>query len=826
MEAVEKGLSTTQALKLRAQYGPNEIILQSKKSVIFHFLKKLFNPLIITLIFVAGLSFFLGENVNSIIIIAMALLSVILSFVQEHNASRAAEKLRAMVKINATVLRNGQKIELPLREIVPGDVIELTAGKMVPADVKIINSKDLYINQAALTGESFPAKKNVDDVEIVPAETIFNSNHLAFLGSNVASGIGEALVLKTGKETEFGKLSAKTIGSQTTANSFDRGINRFIWLMVRFTFVLVLFIFVINAIFKTGLLESLLFSLAIAISLTPEMLPMMVAINLSKGAMEMARKRVIVKELTSIQNFGAMDVLCIDKTGTLTINNITLIKHCDFRGIENDEILKFAYLNSSFQTGLDNLLDNAVIKHKKFDLAEIKKIDELPFDFNRRIMSVIVEENNHRLLISKGAPEEILNRANSYTSGNDKFPLDKKILADLNKKYEEFSQDGFRVLAIAYKTIENKSQYSDDDENDLIFSGFIAFLDPPKSTAQSAIVQLKNLGINLKILTGDNVIVTKKICQEVGIPIQNALSGEQIDQLNDLELQQSVEKTNIFSRLDPIQKERIVKAIQKNNHAIGYLGDGINDAPALKAADVGISVDNATDIAKETAQIILLEKELTVLSDCIDVGRKNFGNTIKYLKVGSSSNFGNMISLAGASIFLPFLPALPTQLLLNDFLYDVSQVTLPTDNVDKDYLAKPKIWDIKFIEEFMLYFGSLATVFDLITFAFMWYVFHASPELFRTGWFVESLATQILIVYIIRTRKIPFFESFPSLPLLLTTLGIVILGAILPYTKIGRFFEFVPLSFNFFIFLIIIVLVYLVFAQILKNWFIKKFGYE
>lgn len=635
----------------------------------------------------AALSLFLGENVNSTIIITMALLSVILSFVQEYNASKAEQKLRAMIKVKSIVFRNGQKAELPIREIVPGDIIELSGGRMIPADLKIVQAKDLYINQSTLTGESYPARKNAEDSK--SNDNIFNSQNLAFMGSSVASGIGEALVIKTGQQTEFGKLSTE-LAKKTPLTSFDQGINRFIWLMIRFTFVLVIFIFIINAIFKGNIIETLLFSLAIAIGLTPEMLPTMVTINLSRGAIEMAKRKVIVKELSLIQNFGAMDILCVDKTGTLTINNITLIKHCDARGIENEEILKLAFLNSTFQTGLENLLDTAIFNHKKFDLTGIKKIDELPFDFNRRIMSVIVEEKNHNFLISKGAPEEILKRSKKFKIDNKEQLLDKQTHADLMKQYYDFSKEGFRVLAIASKIIKNKNEYFDSDENDLTFHGFIAFLDPPKPTAKNAITSLNNLGINLKILTGDNELVAEKICRDVGIPIGNILSGENIDKLNDYQLQQEVDKTNVYARINPLQKERVIKALRNNNHSVGYLGDGINDAPSLKVADVGISVDNTTDIAKETAQIILLEKELTILSDCVGIGRKNFGNTIKYIKVGSSSNFGNMISMAGASIFLPFLPALPTQLLLNDLLYDFSQVTLTTDNVDEDYLAKPK----------------------------------------------------------------------------------------------------------------------------------------
>lgn len=819
----ERGLSQAEASKRLTQFGPNEITRRDEKSALYQFLKRFFNPLILTLILVAIISLAFGEKVNAGIIIAMAILSVVFSFVQEHNASRAAAKLRSMIKITARVFRNGQIVDIPLREIVPGDRIELVAGKMVPADVKIIKSNDLYINQAALTGESFPVKKFAEEpyAQINP----FDNPNLAFMGTSCASGLGEAIVLKTGLTTEFGKVSehsAQTI-SET---SFEKGIKRFTWLMIRFTFSLVLFIFIINALFKGNLIESLLFSLAIAIGLTPEMLPMIVTINLAKGAIDMAKRKVIIKELASIQNFGAMDVLCTDKTGTLTINDIILIRHCDALGKENEKVLRLAFINSHLQAGLENLLDNAVLKHKNFDISKIEKIDELPFDFNRRIMSVVVKENETLTLISKGAPEEIFRRAQKYLAPDQILPLDKKIKNELDQIYQKFSQDGFRVLAIGYRPIETKKDFTDDDEKDLIFAGFIAFLDPPKPTAEKAVADLNSLGIELKILSGDNALVTKKICSELKIPILGTISGDEIEKLSDFELQEKIEKINIFSRLNPIQKEKVIKALQAKGHTVGYLGDGINDAPGLKAADVGISVDNATDIAKETAQIILLEKSLRVLADCVDEGRRTFANVIKYIKMGASSNFGNMLSMTGASIFLPFLPMLPPQILLNNFLYDVSQVALPTDGVDKDYLTKPKPWNINFIKEFMIYIGPVSSIFDFATFGIMWYIFHATPSLFQTGWFVESLATQVFVVYIIRTSKIPFIESRPSSTFFIVTLSIVIFGAILPYTFLGRLMGFAPLPWLFFLILIIMILAYLVLVQFVKQWFIKKFGYE
>ncbi|MCL5407236.1 MAG: magnesium-translocating P-type ATPase [Patescibacteria group bacterium] len=823
LETKENGLTIEEAKKRLLQYGSNQIVSQNEKGVILKFLSKFTSPLIVMLISIAILSYFFGEKINSMIILLMALLSGVLSFIQEYHASESAKKLNAMVKIVVRVWRSGQKKDIPLAEIVPGDVVELTSGKMIPADLRIISSQNLFINQAVLNGEAFPAKKNPSQ-GFKKAESLWDNDNLAFMGSNIASGTGTGLVLQTGKNTEFGKLSHEVtkIGGQT---SFEKGINNFSWLMIKFTFVLVIIIFIINAIFKGNILDSLLFSLAIAVALTPEMLPMIVAINLSKGAIDMAKKKVIVKELRAIQNFGAMDILCTDKTGTLTINEIVLIKHCDPQGKESDELLRLAYLSSHFQEGSENLFDRAIQNHKKFDSSNCRKIYEIPFDFSRRLSSIVLKIDAKKQLISKGAPEEIFSRSNKYLVNDKISPLTTEVKNDLQKLYDDYSRDGFRVLGLGFKEVEEKSDYSVTDEKDLTFVGFVAFLDPPKPTAKDAIELLNSYKIDLKILSGDNELVTRKICSEVGIKISNVLSGEMIEKLNDLQLQAEIEKVNVLIRLSPMQKKRVIEVL-RNQHTVGFLGDGINDAPALRAADVGISVDNAFDVAKETAEIILLEKDLSILGNCVVEGRKTFANIIKYIKVGSSSNFGNMLSMSGASIFLPFLPALPSQLLLNNFLYDVSQVALPTDNVDTDYLIQPRPWDIKYIKEFMLFVGPVSSIFDFTTFGVMWYVFHASPELFRTGWFVESLCTQILVIFIIRTKKIPFIQSRPSKTLIYTTLSIVLLTSFLPYSPVARYFGFEPLPILFFGFLLGIVVLNMLLTQIVKNWFIKKFGFE
>lgn len=824
LETGEKGLAKSQIRSRIAKFGPNEITTSNERGLILEFLSKLANPLVILLIVIAVISLFFGEKISAIIIILMAILSVILTFIQEHNANKNAKKLQAMVKVKVAVIRDGKLEEVLLNNVVPGDIVELSAGKMIPADMRIIESKDLFINQSALNGESFPVRKGIK-VEPNLSGPIYDLNTIAFMGSSVVGGFGRAVVVRTGAQTEFGKLSGEAT-KIVVETSFDKGIKNFTWLMIRFILILAAFIFAVNAIFKGNLIDALLFSLAIAVGLAPEMLPMLVTVNLSKGALVMAKKKVIIKELDSIQNFGAMDVLCTDKTGTLTINDIVLVKHCGVDGKENNEILRFAYMNSYFQSGMDNLLDKAVLAHKKFPLTHIKKIDEIPFDFTRRIMSVVVRDKSQIEIVSKGAPEDIINVIKYYYDNGKIHSFNKRVAEKISEQYESFSKDGFRVLAIAYKKINKNSNYSKADEKDLIFMGFIAFLDPPKPSTQETIDSLQKIGVKLIILSGDNELVSQRIAEEVKFKIEGIITGSEIDKLSDEKFARIVEKVNIFSRVNPMQKERVIEALQKNKHIVGFLGDGINDAPALKASDVGISVNNAVDIAKETAEIILLEKDLTILKDCVLEGRRVFANIIKYIKMGASSNFGNMLSMTGASIFLPFLPMLPTQILLNNFLYDLSQLSIPTDNVDKDYLIRPKPWNMDFIKKFVIYIGPISSIFDFVTFGVMWFVFHASPELFRTGWFIESLFTQVLVVHIIRTNKIPFIESKPSKALLITTVGIIIFSWIIPYSFLGKPFDFAPLPILFFAILIVMAMAYLILVQVVKKWFIRKFGFE
>jgi Mg2+-importing ATPase len=820
-----KGLTDKEAFERLEKYGYNEPAKKKKRTILAQILLKFINPLVIVLIIIGTFSLFFGEKISALLVFLMVLMSVFLSFIQEYRSGKEAEKLSEMVRTTATVYRNGKPKEIKIREIVPGDIIDLFAGDMIPADLRIISCKDLFINQASLTGESFPIEKISTPLQ-QSGNSVAELRNIAFMGSSVVSGTALAVVVKTGISTQFGELSRK-LATMRIETSFDKGIHSFTWLMIRAMFFMVLFIFTINALRRGNFIESLLFSLGVAVGLTPEMLPMLVAINLSKGAIAMSKKQVIVKRLNSIQNFGAMDVVCTDKTGTLTLDKIVLEKHCDVVRKEDDDVLKYAYVNSFYQTGLKNLLDKAILKHEKLVVVQAKKVDEIPFDFSRKIMSVVVEIEGKHKFISKGAPEEIFKRCTHYELDGDILEMEFWLLADLKEEYDRLSAEGFRVLAIAYKDMDNKKEvYSKDDETGLILKGYVAFLDPPKPSAKNAIQALKKLGVQFKVLTGDNELVTKKICSEVGLNIEGLVTGDTVDKLDDKGLQSLVEITTVFARLSPLQKERVIHALHENKHIVGYLGDGINDAPALKASDVGISVNNAVDIAKESADIILLKKSLMVLEDGVIEGRKTFGNIVKYIKMGSSSNFGNMFSMTGGSMFLPFLPMLPIQILFNNFLYDLSQVAIPTDEVDKEYLLKPRPWNVSYIKKFMFIIGPISSIYDFITYGVMLFIFHAGPELFHTGWFIESLCTQTLVIHIIRTGKVPFIESKPSSFLVMTSIFIVAIGIIIPFSPLAKPFGFVAPPPLYFVALVIMVVAYLFSVQFAKRIFIKKYGYD
>lgn len=824
-----KGLSHAEGIKRLAQYGINDPLKKEKRGLVMEFLVRLVNPLVIVLFVISAFSYIFGEKVSAIMVALMALLSVIISFVQEYKAGRDAEKLIDMVRLMSNVYRDGSVVNMKMHDIVPGDVVTLSAGDMIPADIRIISAKDLFINQSTFTGESFPIEKFSDKL----MKGQYSSTSLinvALMGSSVVSGTAEGVVLMTGPNTELGRISQE-LQDSAPITAFDKGVRSFTMLMIKFMFILALAVFAINAVSKGNMVEAFLFALAVAVGLAPEMLPMEVTLNLSKGAIDMARKGIIVKRLDSMQNFGAMDILCTDKTGTLTQDDITLVKHINALAQEDEDVLRFAFLNSYYQTGLHNVLDAAVLKHQHLAIADCTKIDEIPYDFKRRVMSVIVKMDHTNRIITKGAPEEILKRCNRYEIDGKVSPLTTQIISNLEKEYDVLSADGFRVLAIGYDECSGekcKNEFTCSDEVNLIFKGFICFLDPAKPTVAGTITGLEKLGIVLKILTGDNELVTKKICGDVGLDSRGMITGDEIEKLSDSELAVVVEKMTIFARVNPLQKERVIMALQANKHIVGFLGDGINDAPALKAADVGISVNNAVGIAKDTADIILLRKSLTVLKECVVEGRKTFGNIIKYIKMGASSNFGNMFSMVGASLLLPFLPMRPIQILLNNFLYDMSQVSLPSDSVDDEYIESPRPWNIDYIKKFMLFIGPISSLFDYLTFALMWFFFHAntvaSQAVFNTGWFLESLTSQTLVIYVLRTNKIPFIESNPSKALVITTLSVLTFAYVLASTRFGEIFGFTPLPWSFFVILFFMMVVYLTLVQMVKKWFLKKYG--
>ncbi|HOX54286.1 MAG TPA: magnesium-translocating P-type ATPase [Candidatus Omnitrophota bacterium] len=825
LKTSQRGLSEEEAKKRLDEYGNNEPARKKKRTILAQILSKFINPLVIVLLIIAGFSLFFGEKLSAFLVILMAIMSVFLSFIQEYRAGKEAEKLSEMVRATATVYRNGRAKEIKIREIVPGDIVDLFAGDMIPADLRIISAKDLFVNQASLTGEAFPIEK-VPEPPASKTTSITELKNIAFMGSSVVSGTALGVAVKTGISTQFGEV-ARRLATMRIETSFDKGVQQFTWLMIRAMFFMVLFIFAINAFRRGSFIEALLFSLGVAVGLTPEMLPMLVAINLSKGAIAMSKKDAIVKRLNSIQNFGAMDVLCTDKTGTLTLDKIVLERHCDVVRQENEDVLRLAYINSFYQTGLKNILDRAILKHEKLLVKQYKKIDEIPFDFSRKLMSVVVDMESKHKLIVKGAPEEIFKRCTKYELDGEVFEMEDLILSDLKEEYDNLSAEGFRVLAVGYKDTDNKkNSYSKNDEQDLILQGYMAFLDPPKPTVKKAIEALKKLGIDFKVLTGDNELVTKKICSEVGLDVKGLVIGDEVEKATDSKLKELVKATNVFARLSPLQKERVIHALHENGHIVGYLGDGINDAPALKASDVGISVNNAVDIAKESADIILLKKSLMVLEDGVIEGRKTFGNIVKYIKMGSSSNFGNMFSMTGGSLFLPFLPMLPIQILLNNFLYDISQVAIPTDEVDREYIAKPRQWNVNYIKKFMIIIGPISSIYDFLTYGVMLFIFHAQAALFHTGWFIESLCTQTLVIHVIRTGKIPFIESRPSRFLILTSILIVSIGIFIPFSPLAKAFGFVAPPPMYFVALFLMVTTYLFFVQKVKKWFIGKYGYE
>jgi len=854
LESSPEGLSEGQADEKRKMYGTNEILHEKPDPWYRQLLSAFINPFIIVLLVLLMISIVMDiilaepgqRDYKTIVVVSvMVVLSSFLRFWQEFSSNKAAEELKNMVETTATVLRaNSRKEEVNFKDIVPGDVVSLSAGDMIPADIRILQSKDLFVSQAILTGESLPLEKNENPILATATQSPLEFDNCCFMGTNVISGTATAIVVATGKDTYLGKIG-KAISGKRPETSFDKGVNKVSWLLIRYMLVMVPLVFVINGVTKNNWLDALLFAIAIAVGLTPEMLPMIVTANLAKGAKNMSKRKVIVKRLNAIQNIGAMDILCTDKTGTLTMDKIILERHLNVLGNEDDEVLKWAYFNSFHQTGLKNLLDVAVLEHVELhDYLKVeenyRKVDEIPFDFQRRRMSVILEQKNGKqLLICKGAVEELLGlcshafypgeNAQIHIENDAIVPLDATIRATVMQTSKKLNEDGLRVLLVAIKEYDSRSaNYSISDENNMVLTGFIGFLDPAKPSAKPAIESLQQLGVSIKVLTGDNDIVTKKICRDVGIPFHQVLLGNDIAQMTDTELSQHLETTSIFAKLNPVQKSRIVSLFQEQGHTVGFMGDGINDAPALRNADVGISVDTAVDIAKESADIILLEKDLMVLRKGVIYGRRTFGNIIKYIKMTTSSNFGNMFSMLGASIFLPFLPMLPIQLLIQNLLYDISQISIPWDRMDDDFLKKPQKWDANSISRFMLYIGPVSSVFDYITFAVLFYVFKANaPEhqhLFQTGWFVEGLLSQVLIVHMIRTRKIPFLQSWATAPVVALTTLVMLIGLVLPFTPFAHSVNLQPLPLAYFPWLIGILIGYCFLVQFAKERFIRKFS--
>ncbi len=800
------GLTSNEAVLKLKEFGRNEVVESKKLSGFFAFLSRFKNPLLLILIVSALVSGFLGDPVTATIIILVVLASVTVDFVNTHRSEKAAEDLKKRVMLSASVVRDGTAKEISFAEIVPGDVVVLSVGDIVPADGEVFESKDLYTNESQLTGESFPVEKN--------------NGQDVFMGSSITTGRAYLLVKQTGKNTKFSHI-AESLLTEETPTEFDIGIKKFSVLIMRITFFLVFFIFLFDSIFKRGIFESFMFGLALAVGLTPELLPMIIALNLSRGSLDMAKRGVIVKKLSAIQNFGNMDILCTDKTGTLTQDQIKLVKYVDADGNDSEKVLLAGYLNSLFSGGFKNPLDEAIKDYKNIDITTYKKIDEVPFDFERRRDSVVVGNLGNHILIAKGAPEQVIEACSFF--GDQDTTIDDSHRKKIISLYEKMSMDGFRIIAVAHKILpESEKTYSKEDEIKMTFLGFIAFIDPAKESVKDTLKALENYGIEIKILTGDNEFVTQKIAGDISLPIKDSLLGSDIEKMSDIELATRAEHTTIFARVNPEQKERIIKALRSKGHVVGFLGDGINDAPPLRAADVGISVENAVDVAKDTADLILLKKSLNDLIEGVIEGRRTFANTLKYMMMNLSSNFGNMFSMAGASAIFPFLPMTPPQILLNNFLYDSSQFAIPTDNVDDSYLLKPRRLKMDFIKKFMFIFGPISSVFDFITFYVLFAVFNFKDGAFQSGWFLESMITQIFVVYIIRTRKIPFVESFPSKPLFWSVIASVCAAWFFVYSALGKYFGFVALPFYVAFTIIIITIAYLVFIEIAKIWFFNR----
>ena len=838
LNSTPKGLSTEEAERRLDKYGANELAHAKQLGFWGDIFRRCKSPLVIQLLAIAAIAGVIGEAKSAVIVGAMVVLSVGLSYILDRRSSRAVETLGKRVQSRALVLRDGVETEIKITDVVPGDIVLLHAGSIIPADVRLLTAKDFFLSQSSLTGESMPVEKTSHAGE-AQGQSAWELVNACYLGSSVTSGSARGVVVNTGTRTLFGSIF-KSLGEEREKTSFDIGVLSFTWLMIRFMLVMTCAVFFIVGMTKGNWGEALLFALSIAVGLTPEMLPMIVTVNLAKGALAMAAKKVIIKRLPSIQNFGAIDILCTDKTGTLTQDQVVLERYVDIIGHTSEDVLSYAYLNSHYQTGLRNLIDRAIIDHSDLNVEICRLVDELPFDFQRRRMSVVVDYDGDHVLICKGAVEEVYDRCSYYTIGDEVFPLIEMIRDNLFEEVDKLNRDGFRVLAIAYREFSReKTNFSIKDEAELILMGYVAFFDPPKASATEALGLLHNAGVRVKVLTGDNGLVTQKVCTNVGLKAERVVTGAELSKLNPQEFSQLVLEEDIFVKLSPAQKEQIVRALREAGHVVGFMGDGINDAPALKAADVGISVDSAVDVAKETADIVLLEKSLLVLEEGIMEGRRVFANIVKYIRMGASSNFGNMFSVVGASYMLPFLPMQSVQILTNNLLYDFSQTGIPTDNVDEELVVKPLKWNVENIKRFMLFIGPISSIFDYATFALMWYFFGCSAfsdpgagpaqqemlaRLFQTGWFVESLLTQTMIVHIIRTRRIPFFGSRASLHMTLTTLAIMAVAGWLPYSPFADALGMVPLPPIFWAWIAGFLATYGILTHIVKTWYFNRYG--
>jgi len=817
------GLDTAEVQSRLTTYGPNDAATVKRLPLWLQFLTRFRNPLVIILLVASGLSAATGDAASFLIVVAIVTLSMTLDFVQEVRAQNAVEALRRSVAVQATVRRNGTSLPVLIDQLVPGDIVELIAGDLVPADSRLVDSRDLFVNQALLTGEPYPAEKQASDAALGAGNPAGASNAV-FAGTSVISGTATIVICRTGSQTALGHL-ATSLAEKPPATAFALGIRRFGMLIMRVTVLMVLFVLVVNISFHRPVLESLMFALALAVGLTPELLPMIVTVTLARSAMELAKKKVIVKRLSAIHDLGAMDVLCTDKTGTLTEATIKLVRAIDGHGAESQRAYAYAYINSQFESGMKSPLDEAILGAHPFDMTGWSKIDEVPFDFERRRVSVLVEQDAKRRLIVKGAPEDLLRLSGQYEGADGEArPLDAETRGIFAATLDALGGQGYRALGVASRAVDaSHLTAAITDESDLVFSGFAVFLDPPKASAGVTIQAMAAAGISVKVLTGDNEFVTRHVFTEIGIPVTGVLTGDALATLSDEALVGQLSRVNLFCRVNPQQKLRILLALKRLSHVVGFLGDGINDAPALHAADVGISVDGAADVARAAADLILLEHDLAVVREAVVDGRSAVQNVSKYVLMGSSSNFGNMFSMAGAALFLPFLPMLPIQILLNNLLYDVSEIAIPFDRVDQEATARPVKWDVKLIERFMLVFGPVSSVFDFLTFYALLYLFSAGEAVFQTGWFIESITTQVLVVFAIRTRR-RFFRSRPHWFLAVMALGSVAVAVVLPVVPVGRWFGFVAPPPQFFVYLIIVTAAYLALVEVTKRFFYRHFA--